>query len=302
MAFKLASRTRQYVTSTGAIGVSAVMNLGGVTNTDLNSFVASVGDNNQTIVCVASGNGVDWQECVVTVDDASPDTLTVDEIIKSSIAGVIGTSAITLAGTSKAFGIIPTDFDKLFDKLFGSATGNVPTKTAGGPWVGAVVGGSKQTAANTANHLTWTGLTKSNYAILVNGLTPATNGTDLWLQFGTGAGPTWIVTGYHCANRYIVEGSGINGLDNAATQIGIKVANAVDNTNGGYLGGKIEIFSLAEAIRKTAVFNSNRLNGGVIANLIGFGTAAGTTAVTAVRLITGAGNLLSGSASLFEIS
>lgn len=123
MAFKQALRTRQYVTSTGTIDVAAVLQLGGVTNIDLNTFVQSVGDGNQTAVCIVSGNGVDWQECFVTVDDASPDTLTVDEIIQTSIAGVIGTTPITLAGTSRVFGIIITDFQKLFDKLFGATNG-----------------------------------------------------------------------------------------------------------------------------------------------------------------------------------
>lgn len=134
MAFKLAPRTRQYITSTGEIDVAAVISLGGVTNVDLNSFVASVGDGNQTIVTVVSGNGVDWQDCFVTVDDASPDTLTVDAIIKSSIAGVIGVSPITITGTSKVFGIIPTDFDKLFDALYGNDVGTIIARNSDGTW------------------------------------------------------------------------------------------------------------------------------------------------------------------------
>jgi hypothetical protein len=133
MAFKLAPRTRQYVTSTGEIDVADVLQLGGVTNIDLNTFVASVGDNNQTIVCVVSGNGVDWQECVVTIDDASPDTLTVNEIIQTSIAGIIGVTPIVLTGTSRVFGIIPTNFSKLFDYAFGN-TDNSLAARIGGAW------------------------------------------------------------------------------------------------------------------------------------------------------------------------
>lgn len=123
MAFKQAPRTRQYITSTGEIDVAAVVQLGGVTNIDLNSFVQSVGTTNQTAVCIVSGNGVDWQECKVTVTDASPDTLTIDEIVQSSIAGVIGTDPITLTGTSRVFGVILTDWQKLFDYLYGTADG-----------------------------------------------------------------------------------------------------------------------------------------------------------------------------------
>lgn len=125
MAFKLAKRTRQYVTTTGAIGVGVPIALATVTHPDLNSFVASVGDNNTTAVCVVSGNGVDWQECIVTVDDASPDTLTVVSIQASSIAGVVGALAITLVGTSRVFGIIPTDFGVLFNSLFSNSIGSI---------------------------------------------------------------------------------------------------------------------------------------------------------------------------------
>lgn len=154
MAFKLASRTRQYVTSTGTIDVAAVLNLGGVTNIDLNSFVASVGDGNQTIVCVASGNGIDWQECVVTIDDAAPDTLTVDAVIVSSIAGVIGTLPITLAGTSRVFGVIPTDFSKLFDHLF-SATNASLLARVGGAWAGFAPGADGKILGIAGGVLAW---------------------------------------------------------------------------------------------------------------------------------------------------
>lgn len=154
MAFKLAPRTRQFVTSTGAIGASAVISLGSVTNTDLNSFVSTVGDNNQTVVTVVSGNGIDWQDCFVTVDDASPDTLTVDAIIKSSIAGVVGTSAITLTGTSKVFGIVPTDFNALFDKFFGSTNATLVARI-GGAWVGFAPGADGKFISMASGALAW---------------------------------------------------------------------------------------------------------------------------------------------------
>lgn len=155
MAFKLANRTRQFVTSTGAIGVGVVVNLGAVTNIDINTFAASVGDTNQTVVCFVSGNGIDWQECKVTVTDAATDTLTINEIIASSIAGVIGTSAITLVGTSRVFGIIPTDFDYLFNSLYGNAVGSLFYVDVTGKWRALARGGSGSVLRASGTNIEW---------------------------------------------------------------------------------------------------------------------------------------------------
>lgn len=160
---------------------------------------------------------------------------------------------------------------------------------------------STLTANNTAASLEWTGLTGDDYLLIVRGLTPATNAADILLQFGTGGTPTWVTAStYHSHQRYWVEGSGINGLTNSASIAGVQIANVVDNSGGGLLGGKVEMFGLSQAIRHAVNYVTNRLNGGVIANLIGSGTCAGTTAKTAVRLITSSGNLSSGSASLYR--
>ena len=161
---------------------------------------------------------------------------------------------------------------------------------------------STLTANNTAASLEWTGLTDSNYLIVVRALQPATNVVDIYLQFGTGAGPTWGTSGYHSGNRYWVESSGVNGLTNYVSQAGIIIANVVDNTNGGLLSTIIKMFGLSLSNRHSAMFETMRLNAGVVANLIGAGTASGTTAKTAVRLITSAGNLASGTASLYSLS
>lgn len=199
MTFKLAPRTRQFVTSTGAIGAAAVVDLGGVTNVDLNSFVDSVGDNNTTVVCFVSGNGIDWQECFVTVDDAAPDTLTINSIIVSSIAGVVGTSAITLAGTSKVFGIIPTDFDLLFAALYGSTVGSILyVDQVTGKWQSLARGPSGTVLRSTGSTISW-GQTSQKEAGAVAADTPlpssptynnGTAGTGATLTAGSNGGFT----------------------------------------------------------------------------------------------------------------
>lgn len=122
MAFKIANRTRETTSTTGAIGPGVVITLSGVTNSDLQSFSASVGDANSTFVCAVSGSGSDWQEFIGTVDDADPDTLTVVSVLNSSAGG---TTPISLTGTSRVFGIIPPDFSALLDQVFGNVQGSL---------------------------------------------------------------------------------------------------------------------------------------------------------------------------------
>lgn len=193
MAFKLAPRTRQFITSIGEIDVAAVIDLGLVTNTDLNSFIQSVGDGNQTIVCVVSGNAQDWQECLVTVDDASPDTLTVNSIIASSIAGVIGTDPITLEGTSKVFGVIPTDFGFLFNQLFGTTPRSI-IGFDGANWAGTDILYVRSILAESEDSPTGTSGALDNYIDSQNEETAF----PIWAlrQYGgTKAAPTAIVNG-----------------------------------------------------------------------------------------------------------
>lgn len=225
------------------------------------------------------------------------------EIVSADLDAVLGSTPGSIAVRGA------TDWESLVT----GTENNVLTVVSGVPaWAENVGGGgggsgnlvlvAELTANNTADNLEWTGLTSDNYILVVTGLTPATNAADLVIQFGTGATPTWVTSGYHAGNRYFVESSGVNGLTNLSSQSGMQFANVVDNTGGGCLASEIMLFGLASAIRHTIRFTTNRLNGGVVANLIGFGTAPGTTAVTAVRIKTSTGNLLSGKAALYRVA
>lgn len=159
---------------------------------------------------------------------------------------------------------------------------------------------STLTANNTASNLAWTGLTELDYLIHIAGLTPATNGADILLQFGTGATPTWLTSAsYNWDWDYWLD-TGLTGNQNDLAATGIKLANAVDNSGGGQIGAEVKMFGLSAARRHGVIYNSFRLNGGTLAYMRGRGTVDGTTAKTAVRLITSSGNLLSGSASLYR--
>lgn len=129
MTFKLARAARETVTTTGAIDVTDTLDLGGPTDDHLQTFVVAVGDTNQTIVRVISGDNAAWLEAVVTVGDSTPDTLTIDDILASSSAG----AGITLSAGTRVFGIIPTDWDDLFDRLFGGGDGGLLYRW-GGVW------------------------------------------------------------------------------------------------------------------------------------------------------------------------
>lgn len=172
----------------------------------------------------------------------------------------------------------------------------------GGGGAGSLELISTLTANNTADNLAWTGLTGDDYLMIVRALQPATNAVDINLQFGTGATPTWITASTYkwYADFWVESTNGVGSQSNTAGP-GVQLGNAIDNTNGGLVGCKIQFFGLSAAIRHMAIFDGYRLNGGVPARIGGRGTAAGSTAKTAVRLITSSGNLASGSASLYRI-
>lgn len=149
MAFKLARATRETTPTTGTFDVTDVIELAGVTDADLQTFVESVGDTNQTIARLVTGDGA-WIEFVCTVTDGDPATLTLDEIIASSNAG----GPITLVGDTRVFGIISPDFSVLFDKLYGDDDATLIGRISGS-WSGLAPGANGKFLSITLGQLSW---------------------------------------------------------------------------------------------------------------------------------------------------
>jgi hypothetical protein len=161
---------------------------------------------------------------------------------------------------------------------------------------------STLTANNTADNLTWTGLTLDNYLIILKAIQPATNGVDILLQMGQGGTPTWLTSGYRENFRFLVDQS-TNGFQQTTAAAGVRIGNAVDNSNGGVLLSRIELFGLASAVKHAILMDSLRYNSGTLAQLHGFAFYnTDTTAITAARIKTTSGNIASGTASLYRFS
>lgn len=115
MAFKLASRTREKTATTGS-GSALVLGglLPGVTNQK--TFNDGLGVGNETTYMLLSGNGIDWEEGVGSLTDATH--FSRDTVTKNNSGG---TSRITLTGESRLFGIYPDDVQLLLAKITGAA-------------------------------------------------------------------------------------------------------------------------------------------------------------------------------------
>ena len=79
MAFVLNDRVKQTSTSTG----TATISLTG-TEAGFETFVAGIGDTNNTFYCISHDGTADFEVGIGTVTDASPDTLSRDTVNSSS--------------------------------------------------------------------------------------------------------------------------------------------------------------------------------------------------------------------------
>lgn len=94
MALIIADRVQETTTTTG----TGTINLGGAI-TQYQTFIAAIGNGNQTYYCITSGNGSDWEVGLGTVTSGSPNTLSRTTILASTNAN----AAINLGGTSTVF-------------------------------------------------------------------------------------------------------------------------------------------------------------------------------------------------------
>lgn len=179
-----------------------------------------------------------------------------------------------------------------------SAGAGAPTWTT--PSAGAMTLIATRTASSSAS-LEWTGLSGySIYMLIINNLIPDTNSVTLFMQFGTGAGPTYETSNYDTAWQYSTSSQSVN-----AAQFHIAgYGNTITSNSQGAWGS---IFL-------------NRMSGGGYPGVVGttsgssFTTGnqnprawtgqagASTTAKTAIKLFYSSGNISSGTASLYGIS
>lgn len=82
MAFQIADRVKETTTTTG----TGTLDLGGAVS-QFQTFVAGIGNGNETYYSIEDPTGTDWEVGIGTVTDAAPDTLSRDTVISSSNGG-----------------------------------------------------------------------------------------------------------------------------------------------------------------------------------------------------------------------
>jgi len=82
MAFQIADRVKETTTTTG----TGTLNLGGAVS-QFQTFVAGIGNGNETYYSIEDPTGTDWEVGIGTVTSGAPDTLSRDTVLSSSNAG-----------------------------------------------------------------------------------------------------------------------------------------------------------------------------------------------------------------------
>lgn len=232
--------------------------------------------------------------------DGTAQTIHIDDLTQAvQQRGILSAgqgSGNTLAGLSDVSIASPTNGQVL---TYNSGTGKWDNAAGGGGGALALI--STLTASASAS-LAWTGLaTQTSWKLVGRLLVPATNNTGLGLVVGTGAGPTYVTTGYNFA--LTLEGS-----DNATHSFGAEnqaVSPCDDGTTANAAPGTSFDLTISTdnatfvAVKGTLTFIAqlSHLRGGAVSCYVPI-----TAAITALKLSFGTGNITSGNASLYSLS
>ena len=222
MAFQIADRVKETTTTTG----TGTLSLGGAVS-QFQTFVAGIGNGNETYYSIEDPTGTDWEVGIGTVTDAATDTLSRDTVISSSNGGSLvnfGAGEKVVFSTqpaSKTF-ILSSDNTAVISNI------NASTLTAG------TVNDARLSANVTLNNASTisTGTLSqdrlANSSITINGTGVALGGsinvgdiTDVTAGDGlTGGGTTGAVT--------LNVGAG-TGIDVTADTVAVDVSDFMTN-------------------------------------------------------------------------
>jgi len=160
---------------------------------------------------------------------------------------------------------------------------------------------STLTASNSAT-LDWTGLSGySKYLLIFQNMIPATNNQNLYLRFGTGAGPTYITSSYNYSVQTIGISASSNSGGSSVSQLGL--SSLITSSSTG-LSGFAHITGMNSGSNAAVNFHGFHVPSIVsaITNVGGGTQDSDTNAKTAIQIYMGSGNINTGTASLYGIS
>lgn len=182
---------------------------------------------------------------------------------------------------------------------------NAPT-VGGNPLPsGAMTLISTQTANNTSQYLTWTGLTGYNsYKIILNNLTLTSAGNYFELIVGTGSTPTYLSSGYatQISSAY---GSTITGFSRPNSAAFFEVGPYNGNLVAGPFNAEITIYNINNGgyVAFTSLGICEYSSGNYETTTSAGTNLSNTSTITALRISSNSGaNIVSGTASLYGIS
>ncbi len=159
-------------------------------------------------------------------------------------------------------------------------------------------------ASSSLDFTTFISSTYDDYLIEGIGLVPATNATDLRLEIGTGAGPT-----YDTGNTYEWIGNGWGTDGGAHTNVGssgiAKIFNSMSNTAGYGFGtfslraSNLQSTALRKIFHGTSQFVTSAPRN--VTATYGMSWVTTGTVVTALRFIMSSGNITSGTIRIYGL-
>jgi hypothetical protein len=176
-------------------------------------------------------------------------------------------------------------------------------------WVGAPASAmtliSTQTANNTSQYLTWTGLTGYNsYKIILNNLTLTSAGNYFELIVGTGSTPTYLSSGY-ATQILSAYGSTVTGFYRNFAAAFFEIGPYNGNLVAGPFNAEITIYNINNGgyVAFTSLGICEYSSGNYETTTSAGTNLSNTSTITALRISSNSGaNIVSGTASLYGIS
>lgn len=218
--------------------------------------------------------------------------MTTNNQVNVNLSGADGTG--NFAGSTNATFITPN---------LGTPSAGVLTNCTGYPGASCVYINS-QTASSSAE-LDFTNAEIANYNILLllftNGY-PANNATQIYVQISNNGGSTYQTTGYKSCVIFWPTGSATT--DNSNGTNGFRLCPAMSNvtTNTG-INGYMYIYNIGDGDwpSYTSALDFYSTTHSAVANGMGAGNSGSAINVNALRIIASAGNLASGTYTLYGI-
>lgn len=164
---------------------------------------------------------------------------------------------------------------------------------------------STATANNTSATMIWTDLTGySSYALVLNLLTPTTNGANILWQASINNGSSYLSSaGDYFYQAFLTTGTSTVTSGSAAGTAMVLETTGLGSTVGGGCSGINYVFGVtSSSSRKGFTTNNLGFNSSSAMQVYATnGQIVNTNAINALRIITSSGNLFSGTATLYGI-